>query len=156
MSERVNVGTKGEDTFFRWGLDAKNSSGLTNVQPTSCCIILTERPLRIILIKDSLCKANPSLLWEKKNTTACWEIPQRGIVCGHVTSVATLKCTPLGSTSLEELLRGEDTSREIYLICTNGLFSVRVCVRSGVYIFPWLTQHGSVHGRLCACVSNSC
>lgn len=100
------------------------------VQQMSYYIILTEHPLRIILIKYCLCKANPSLLREKK-TTACWDIPQGGTVCGHVTSVATLKRTPLSSTSLGGLLKGKDTSREICLICTNGLFFVHVGVRSG-------------------------
>lgn len=49
-------------------------------------------------------------------------------MCGHVTGVSALKSVPLSSTSLEGLLRGEDMSREICLICTDGLFSVCVCV----------------------------
>lgn len=122
------------------------------VQQMSYYIILTEHPLRIILIKYCLCKANPSLLWEEKKTTACWDIPQGGTVCGHVTSIATLKRTPLSSTSLGGLLKGKDMSREICLICTNGLFFVHVCMRSGGrgYIFSQCLRNSVLCKYVCA------
>lgn len=77
-------------------------------------------------------RANPSLLWEKTKQYCLLgpDSPQGGSVCGHVTSVSALKCvpTPPSSTSLGVLLRGEDMSREICLICTNGLFFC-LCLR---------------------------
>lgn len=51
-------------------------------------------------------------------------------MCSHVTSVSTLKCDPLSSTSLRGPLKGEDTSSEICLICGNGLFCC--CLRNTV------------------------
>lgn len=109
-------------------------------------------PLRIILIKDCLCKAIPSLLWKKNNCPLGLDRPRGGSVCDHVMSVSALKCVPPPCfTSLGGLLRGKDTSREICLICTDGSLFVCVCVRSRGYIFSQCL-HCFVYVRLSVCV----
>lgn len=73
----------------------------------------------------------------------------------HVTGVSVLKCVPLSSTSLGGFLKGEDTSREICLICTDGLCFVSAYVRSRVYIFSHCLHNTVLFMNVCVCVSQT-
>lgn len=109
------------------------------VQQMSCCITLTKCPQKIILIKNLLCKASPSLLFGKICLLGL-DIPQGGSVCVHVTSVSALKNVPLGSASLEGVAEaGGHVQRDLFdLHQWSVCFLFCLCEIKGVYIFPML------------------
>lgn len=61
-------------------------------------------------------------------------------------------CPPSG-TSLGRLPKGEDTSREICLICTNGSLLVNVCLSLWGYLFSQWLHNTIVNLPVCASVN---
>lgn len=114
-------------------------------------------PQTSLLIKDCLCKANPFvvLVGGTRNTTACWD----SAVLGEEVCIVmwegfpSKNCVAASSASLGRLLKGEDTSREICLICVwaYGVYNVfSRCLHKTIACVNVCTHRcGRVH---CVCI----
>lgn len=96
---------------------------------------LNSTPQGLCSLRSTYARLSLACCGNKNNCLLGFYSPQRGSVCDNVMSISTLKLGRLPVYYLGGLLKGEDTSREICLICSSGSSSVSVTGRSRGRVF---------------------
>lgn len=114
-------------------------------------------PLRIILIKDCLCKAIPSSLWKKQLPAGTWQ--SSGRKCGRSCDeyFGPKMCPSQFHISGGSAKRGGHVQKDLFDLHWWFFICVRLCEIKRVYIFPshvWITLfHVSMFVCVNICVS---